>query len=607
MPMLPTHPGLRPLQSDIANALVKRILSGLSVTVAWIYTGGGKTLGFLHGAQTSWEQGLISAVMILVPRLNLRGQIEQDWMDWKQFYSNNMGKIVARENVTPLTRRDEFGYVTTYQSVTTDFLDKTRDGEKHLKWARKHQNKFLLVLDEAQFLGFDPTNPGDAPKAAEAVKAIGTYAKHILILTGTPTRSDGSKLLFAKYDAPDDKGRRPLRWHVRSRYQDGIPARGLTPYLREFVGEIDDGVVFLPDDKEKDIASLDSKLRSVMRSPSTWKTLTDKVVARLESVRRISPRYRAIIAAVDQDHAESIHAYLRKEHPSFVSVLAVSRLNEKAATVMKSFKPREKRGRDKGDILVTVGMAYIGWDCPSVCVVGNLSSVRWEGWLTQLVGRGIRIWSELPVEGQMCYYISTNDPANRRFCERMKQETDAAWKKRGEGNGGGGSGGEEDDVVDTVLTGTNVHGVNDKQLLTPEEVLGLREMLKDSTIPLTMAAEAIRLAGHEVPKKGLGDRPKRQNTTCTDREREEATRAWLNKAMGRKASGSKIHFSIGCQNEWCSLLAKVGLSGRIEDSTEVQRNRMLALCQQDGSLTKDEVAKAKRGEKPSVRRRVESV
>ncbi|MDX3697052.1 hypothetical protein PV726_43845 [Streptomyces europaeiscabiei] len=57
------------------------------------------------------------------------------------------------------------------------------------------------------------------------------------------------------------------------------------------------------------------------------------------------------------------------------------------------------------DILVTVRMAFIGYDCPQITVVGILTHHRDRGHLMQMVGRGLRMWSDMRPREQSCLII----------------------------------------------------------------------------------------------------------------------------------------------------------------------------------------------------------
>lgn len=512
---------LRPFQEQLTAVALARIAAGEAVTVGWVSAGSGKTLGWMHLANELYRAGLIDGVVVLVPRLTLRTQAELDWWNGKRgdaakgfrtlYAGTVMGKIVGRPNQAPLTKADEFGYVTCYDSVRSY-------PELHAAWAQAHQDRFLLVTDEAQFLG-TANETGGGTVAAEKVEQLAGLALHTVLLTGTPLRSDGRQIVLTKYSDPDESGVRHLQWHVRATYRQGL-ASG---YLRPFQFNLHGGEGSFSDGQDFTIDAIESRLRKIVLDPRIWEPLADSVAEELLIRQRLSMRYRALISGENQDHAQEIYEYLVRRYPNLRIRLAVSRDGSDAQDVLRHFRPAETGGTDDGDILVTKSMAYIGYDCPSITVVGNLSSTRWRGWLDQFAARGSRMWKERPVEEQTCIYIGPVDPKHVEFVVKMRADVEDGLRERGTRDGGEGPPPDSDGatVVDARLTDERAYNSTEELDLSPEELAGLREVRLRMEHPIseTVLADALRAAGRDIPRA----KPKER---AADENAEERRRRW---------------------------------------------------------------------------------
>lgn len=512
---------LRPFQEQLTAVALARIAAGEAVTVGWVSAGSGKTLGWMHLANELYRAGLIDGVVVLVPRLTLRTQAELDWWNGKRgdaargfriFYAGTvMGKIVGRPNQAPLTKADEFGYVTCYDSVRSF-------PELHLSWAQAHQDRFLLVTDEAQFLGV-ASETGGGTVAADKVEQLAGLALHTVLLTGTPLRSDGRQIVLTTYSEPDESGVRHLQWHIRATYRQGL-ASG---YLRPFQFNLHGGEGSFSDGQDFSIDTVERRLRKIVLDPRIWEPLADSVAEELLLRQRLSSRYRALISGENQEHAQSIHDYLVRRYPNLRIRLAVSRDGADAQDVLRNFRPAESGGRDDGDILVTKSMAYIGYDCPSITVVGNLSSTRWRGWLDQFAARGSRMWKVRPLEEQTCLYIGPVDPKHVEFVVKMRADVEDGLRERDTREGGDGPPPEPDEttVVDARLTDERAYNSTEELDLSPEELAGLREVRLRMEHPIseTVLADALRAAGRDIPRA----KPKER---AADETSEERRRRW---------------------------------------------------------------------------------
>lgn len=416
---------LRPHQAEMANKVKVRLNEGKRTIVGDIFPGSGKTAGYLNAANMLFREGRIDAVVIVVPRINLARQVEQDWDIFRPDYvAPRMGPIVKRSNNAPLFRtvekpknskqyHDQFGYVTTYDSLVAG-LDLHRQSLAG--------RRYLLIVDESHQLALDEIDDekrkSRTTKSAGAVMDVGERAEFIISVTGTPIREDSTPILYGEYSDPDADGFRYLKSDVKASYRDGV--RG--GYLRRFDFEMVNGTGRYREmsgdtgwsEKDIDLRSMESGLHKILMEPGYWQEMVDRTVERVQAVQRIDKRLCGLIGAYNQRHASEIQAYLKKRHPLIKSVKAVSDESE-------SHQRLEEFRSGGYDILITVAMAHVGFDHKPICVVCLLNGYRSKGWVTQFVGRGLRVLPgvDVPLHG-----ICPDDPKAVDIFESLRQESE---------------------------------------------------------------------------------------------------------------------------------------------------------------------------------------
>jgi superfamily II DNA or RNA helicase len=311
------------------------------------------------------------------------------------------------------------GFVTTYSSLVQDpaiFID----------WAERNRGRFLLIADEAQFCGSTNDDRSGGTRAGGYIQRLHEYSAHTLLLTGTPYRSDGQPLILAKYDQVDEVGRRRLLSDVEATYRDGVTEG----YLRPFEATLHDARVrwraVTNDVHEYDLSNNGTDLREVLRNPEVYQPIVDQVVKLVGRKQRINESYRGLISCMEQADARKVHDYLRREHPSIQTRIAVSDDGADAEEALRQFGMETK----VADILVTVRKAFIGYDCPQITVVGVLTNYRDPGHLMQLVGRGLRMWTGTGGQPQSCLVVAPDDPEMQAFIDFMRDESNAGMKER---------------------------------------------------------------------------------------------------------------------------------------------------------------------------------
>jgi superfamily II DNA or RNA helicase len=471
----------RPFQREVIEKVLDGMKLGRDVTVVLASPGSGKTLAYQATATYLFREGLIDYAAVFVPRLNLARQCETSWM-WRSDEGtlhgdhelfdprSRLGRIRHTPNNPPLIPPGQHGvgFVTTYSALVTSPV-------LYESWVRANKGRFLLVGDEAQFCGA-ADEKGVGTKAGAVIEQLHEHAAHTLLLSGTPYRSDGQKLVLAEYEETDETGLQQLVTHAEATYSDGI-AEG---YLRRFEATLHDARVRWKEIRtntvrEYDLSGDGADLAQILRRSDVWQPIADTVVTAVREKQRIYPPYRGLISCMEQSDAKRVFDYLTRKHPGLRVELAITddgqAISERA---LRAFRVEPR------DILVTVRKAFIGYDCPEITVVGVLTNYRDRGHLMQLAGRGLRAPKGLPWREQSCRIIAPDDPDMQEFVaylqgrledglrerERREQTPREDW----------GSDGEQDPLgyVESAMI-TDVRAVSNDIELEPEELLLIDE------------------------------------------------------------------------------------------------------------------------------------
>lgn len=423
----------RPFQADVIEAIFDGFATGRRVTIALGTPGTGKTLTYQAAATHLLREGHIDYLAVFVPRVSLAQQCETSWMAQdretrelvglhKLFDAKSrFGKIRHSDARPPLTQPGAAGtgFVSTYTALATD-------PATFINWAEEHKGRFLLVADEAQFCGAEDGN-GGGTRAGSLIKEMHEHAAHTVLLTGTPYRADGRPLVLADYTEPNETGKQQLVRHAEATYADGIDGE----YLRRFEMLLHEGSVKETDvgrqwSVEYQLSSRESNLQPVLRLPTTWQPMADMVVQSVREKQVLNPAYRGLISCMEKKDAEAVTNYLRTTYPGLRVHIAVSSDGKAAQDTLQNFKTHP------ADILVTVRMAFIGYDCKPITVVGVLTHYRDPGHLMQLVGRGLRVWEDEPFDEQTCRIIAPDDPRMQEFLGQLREQQDEGLRRRQE-------------------------------------------------------------------------------------------------------------------------------------------------------------------------------
>ena len=406
-------------QQRLADIGVALLGAGRQEMVALQATGTGKTIGGLHLGHEASRRGLIDSSIIFSPRRNLADQWAAAWLNLRARYDRpRLGAIASRENEALLLRsRAASGYASTYASLVA-----AREGGGNVHLRAMNGRRVMLFLDEAQILGMD--DQGGGTQAAELVAELSARAAFTVLLTGTPYRADNLPLLTARYGAPDARGCRHLLADMEYSYREGMR----DGYLRPLKAVLVDGFAVQAREGGRERRLVLSKsggaLKGALLHEGYWRPLVDRVVAQVRRVQAIDRRLCGLIAACNQRHAQEIQRYVAAAHPALRTLIAVS--DDRAAVAnLAAFR------RGGHDLLITVAMAYVGYDHPPIAVVGILTDIRHPGYIHQLLGRGVRMMADIPAARQVLYAVVPDDPQMVPIVRELRAESQAGLARRG--------------------------------------------------------------------------------------------------------------------------------------------------------------------------------
>lgn len=410
----------RPFQARFIDTAIRKMkdrtdTSKPAILVADVHPGSGKTISALCAADLLIKEGYIDQVAVFVPRLNLAAQFEQDWFDIHKRlpWTSTMRMLVHRPNELPLVINGADGWISTYGSLVSN-------PQIHL--AQIASKRTLLIFDEAQQLGVDYDGSTQSAKWAEEA---GNEASMVVVMSGTPVRADGSRLLFATYaDKPNEHGVYLLQSDVSSTYRDGVR----DGYLRRFEAILHDGGIkwrdLIEGDRDLTLSEMAGSIRPAIQHEGFWKPMVDRFIEKLVEVKKIDSHLCGMIAADDQTHARKIMEYIRKQYPAMKALIAVSDDGDAAHKSLSDFRV------GKHDILVTVQMAYVGYDHKPITVMLVLTSFRTEAYLRQLLARGLRVYAKVEPKHQTLYAFVPDDPKMREFVEKLREESQWGYDER---------------------------------------------------------------------------------------------------------------------------------------------------------------------------------
>lgn len=355
--------------------------------------GAGKTKFALTIAHGLLLERIVERVVIVAPTEHLKTQ----WAIEAHHYAGiqldpNFKNQYRREN------SDYHGIVITYALLGMD---------KELIHAQNTFNKKTLVV-------FDECHHGGESKTwGDAMLTGFTDAVFVLNLSGTPFRSDDSRIPFVTYENGISKA--DYTYSYGDALRDGV-VRGINfiTVEGEFEYEVG-GIRFKHTFSDYIQSDLKSKrlLAAIEAEGGFAYYLLKQAHIKLLEVRKTHPTAGGLIAARDQDHAQRL-------------VKVMQKISGRTPVIAISDDPQSKEKiasfRDSSDMwIVTVKMVSEGVDIPRIRILSYLTNVKKELFFIQIIGRTVRVIPSLPADQQESYiYI----PRDRDFNKMITEITD---------------------------------------------------------------------------------------------------------------------------------------------------------------------------------------
>lgn len=423
------------MMDNMAGDIIAGVSAQRSITLDCT-PGGGKTGAATLLANRLLDANLIDRVLWLVPRLSLAEQVQDAFATG---FGSRPGRCIevvdGQDNLFAPTLPNAprvVGCVATYQAVThRKNWERFRDG--------LGAGRGLIILDEVQFLSDERALNGVSDSTArgwcQKVEHVQGAANYTLLMSGTLWRTDGTRIPLVSYERRDGKlyPLADISYSVRDAVADRavLPTEwcnhgGIVEYRHN--GEPQTLDMLSNDGDEED----SRKVRTFLSGEKTVGKLLDDMVAHWRDHCRRTYSSRMIVMADDTTQAKRWRQYLQEKH-SVSCVLATCK-EEAAGRQLRHFRERKH-----GQCLVTVAMAYVGFDCPDLTHLAYLSATRAPSWMLQSFARVSRHDRNAPVDydRQHAYVFCPDDERIRRFFAWLRREQDegVADRQRRGGNG----------------------------------------------------------------------------------------------------------------------------------------------------------------------------
>lgn len=389
-----------------------------ATTVAHVTPGGGKSLAASLFARELLEAGVVDRVCWVTPRNSLASQAAEGFRD-PDF--NPAYRARRADNTPPLVRDLELGcvaYTTTYQGVVAC------PGVHEHEFAR---HRYLLILDEPHHLADD-----DGRTWVAAIRGLVDRAAHTLLMTGTIERNDRIRIPFIEY--AERGGRLFPRVDVPFTRRTALAERAVLPMKFTYQ---DGWAHFVDGGDERRIEISKASDEDVSKVIATFLGRTEYRDALLRRgldhwtahTANVYPS-RAIVICARQEMAKDVARFVAEHYKAQVA-LAISEDADSHRTI------RQFRHGKRGQVLVTVGMAYEGLDVPDCSHLIYLHNTRSVPWIEQAFARVTRIDGKaeragVPYEMQFGFIFVPDDPRMRAVVDEMKAEQARGLEDRAE-------------------------------------------------------------------------------------------------------------------------------------------------------------------------------
>ena len=323
--------------------------------------GSGKTFASLTVAKQFLDAGSDRRVLIVVPTLNVRRQ-------WEVEAAKMFGIQLQTEKFGTDFRTGFIGGVATYQSLASQ-----------VSLFRKivTSRPTLVIFDEVHHLS-------DTATWGETAKIACENATRILLLSGTPFRTDGLTIPFINYDG-DGFCIPNFRYDYPHALSDSVVRSFTFDYSRGSFDEINYGeerkVEFHGEMSDDEAAE---SLRRLLTPEGNF--LAEQIRLshqKLVQIREHIPDAAAMAVCIDQFHAIKVAEVIKRVTGCTASVIVSD--DDKTTDTVDNFRKSSK------EWVVSVRQVSEGTDIKRLHVLCYLTSATTEVFFRQLIGRVSRV------------------------------------------------------------------------------------------------------------------------------------------------------------------------------------------------------------------------
>ena len=376
--------------------------------------GAGKSAGSGMMARTLRDQG-IDHIIAIVPSTTIRAGVSRAWQELFDFRVRD--ELLRRTDRMPSPPWALDATVTTYHEIANT--------EVPLRALRSWHNdgwKFAVIFDEVH-------HAQDTASWGARVKEIADLAERVIVMTGTPFRTDGQPIALLEYVngiAESD---------FLYSYREGVKDQVVRPIVCRYF----DGRVLLSDrDRgayEKGITDVSElEVRAAARRffdsrGPVMEELVAQVASDLQATRLEFPDAAALFvvrpgrAGEEVRHVHAVANLIRRITHEKPVVVTYDRPD--AAAKIEAFK------KDRHPFIVAVNMVSEGTDIPRIRKVAFMRYTDSEMLFRQIAGRSMRVTHPGHHDPGTLYV--PRFPKMVQFAQRLWDDAEAGLKEKREG------------------------------------------------------------------------------------------------------------------------------------------------------------------------------
>jgi superfamily II DNA or RNA helicase len=413
---------LRPWQSEALHKALKWLVEAKSDKHFLINAapGAGKTIAACTIAKHLLDMGEIDRVVVIAPRVEVVRQ-------WARDFFSVTGRFMGK--VTGADDQIEIDVCATWAAV------------------QSLQDAFQQVCQSSRVMVICDEHHHAAVEAAWGTGAIGSFsaAKYVLVLTGTPIRSDGKKSIWMAYD---DQGAidHPEDGTYSLSYGEAVDlgyCRPATFHRHEgrFTIDLQDGEkVFVSSQHPAELTPTLKRIPGLQRTLNFYRlactpqfeadnetpridayqgTMVEWASAKLDDLRHRMPNAGGLVIAPSIEMADYMVRLIEKMEGEKPTIVHSQMIN--AEGKIESFRHTDKRW------LVSVAMISEGVDIARLRVLIYLPHALTELAFRQAMGRVVRTAG--PDDDTRAYVVMPSLDVLEAFARRIEEEMPASYRK----------------------------------------------------------------------------------------------------------------------------------------------------------------------------------